>query len=522
MQGYNYLFKLEDKVILNTNERMISSPKSSLGRLFPNSRLLTDFNPCFNETYANYKSYHELEMWLLVQPTFNLIVYPEISLNQLRFFNGPDAKLSDMELEQEFKKYALLKTKNRDELVPIPLEELIIHNGLAIHPDLKGKNTNGIIGLKANKNNPNPIDLKKINEYNVEDFFIPIQSGKGEIVLEPGESYLLATNEVLDIPAHLSAEMDSKSDKSIRGLLHFAGFIDNGFRGNLVAEIQPSEQTGLTITDSTPISNIQFFWSTQTPDKQYGKDIGSNYQGQSLRAPKYFKGVDFAEMAKQYKKLSRKVLTVPTSSIEKQIRIPEGFELLSHSEEALETYQKIIENEGIPHHRYDCETDEKVLQIIPYTLIFGPNETVFSYIRYSGENKDFYGDIRLHGKHSIGAGGHIDVDRDGPEDYIGDCIKRELAEEIQFEKSYSQPKLIGTLKSTKLEVDRVHFGLIFAIQTEGNVKPNEEALVKSKMAPINELITNSNYPKEKQGIETETWSAYLIPWLNDIYKQITT
>ncbi len=513
-KGYSYLIPLEDRVVLSHNEHIISSPKSSLGRLFLHTRLLADHNTCFNEIHHQYENEHKLQLWLLIQPTFNLIVYQNLSLNQLRFFSGYDARLTDLEIIEESKKNPLLYRLKNNQLVPIPIEDMVVYEGVQIHIDLQGEYTKGIVGLKARKNNPNPIDLKGVGEYNAEEYFEPIISGK-DITVKEGDSYLIVTKEILKIPSHLSSEMEDHSDKAVHGPLHFAGFIDPGFNGNLVAEVQPKEQAEMKLTDQTPISNLIFYRSSEVPDKIYSKEIGSNYQNQKgVRISKFFKDIDYTTIAGEYKKLERIVLTLPTTILKAHRKIPEGYEPILLPERALKFYKTLIADEAIFHKRRDCETDENILQIIPYILIFGTNKTIFSYIRYAGENLDIYGDRRLHNKHSIGVGGHIKKE-DAP-NYIQKCLERELSEEVTFEGNHSDPVLVGTLLATEKEVDRVHFGLVFAIVTERNVESKEQALIKYEMAPIDKLAEDLNYAK-KYNAETETWSKILMPWLPIIY-----
>ena len=67
-RGSSYLIPLVEKVRLMPNQFVKSSPKSSLGRLFLNTRLLADNNSTFDEINAHYARDQEMAMWLLVQP----------------------------------------------------------------------------------------------------------------------------------------------------------------------------------------------------------------------------------------------------------------------------------------------------------------------------------------------------------------------------------------------------------------------------------------------------------------------
>ncbi|MFQ5620605.1 MAG: 2'-deoxycytidine 5'-triphosphate deaminase domain-containing protein, partial [Candidatus Nanoarchaeia archaeon] len=248
--------------------------------LFLHTRLLADYNPCFDELHSEYCSEMPVSLWLLLQPlAFNLIIHPGNTLNQLRFFKG-DATLSTREVKEEHEKNPLLLTNDNRAV------SSIIRDGMQLHLDLSGEQTGGILALKA-RHNPMPIDLGKINHYNPEDYFQAIYGDK-KLIIEKGEHYLFFTKEYLNIPAHLSSELNTYSHVGLNGPLHFAGFIDNGFAGHLVFEIRSDELSNMILDDNMPISRLVFYRTT-LPKKLYGKSIGSTYHSQTgLKVAKYF------------------------------------------------------------------------------------------------------------------------------------------------------------------------------------------------------------------------------------------
>lgn len=72
------------------------------------------------------------------------------------------------------------------------------------------------------------------------------------------------------------------------------------------------------------------------------------------------------------------------------------------SDQTITSFIPIIKEKGVWIERAKAETDETYLQIIPYLAIKKDN-TFFTYERLNKGNED-----RLHGKLSIGIGGHID------------------------------------------------------------------------------------------------------------------
>ena len=505
--GFTYLVKLEERFsaqnpLVQSVTSVRSSSKSSMGRLFSFGRFMADYNPSFDEVYFFDK---DMDMWLLLQPTkFNMIVHPGLTVNQLRFFCG-DAKLTDTELAEEFVKNPLLyRKKEVGEQIQMELSPGMISDGLRLSVDARGLNTHGVFGLRA-RNNPDPIDLSKKGFYSAEDYFEPVVSGKRNVFARDG-SYLLNSNEVLHVPKHLSAELKKHSREGIEGRTHEAGFADQPFVGDMVFEVIPDEREDMPIEHGMPLSALEFHRTNAIADKLYGEESGSHYQGQiGPRVSKHFKAFDFENAARNHEKLSRIVLVEDANTLRSFRHFSEGFEPIREDDA-----KKLIGalRNGFFHSRYDCEEDELVLQGIPYTIVFNKKGEVFSYVR-TDNPKDF-GDARLLGKHSIGLGGHVNK-TDGP-NYIERCLEREVTiEEAKFLGDIGEPKLVGTLFARDKPVDRVHFGLIYTLFTDGEAVSNEPSITHTEFVPLDKMVSGF------RGYETETWSKILIPHLESLY-----
>jgi dCTP deaminase len=498
-RGYSYLIPLNEKIHMFDNLHVKSSPKSSFGRLFLETRLISDYTSTFDEINHYTTSGKEVSSWLLAQPLpFNLIIYPGLSLNQLRFINGYEAMLTSKELQ----KIQILWNREGDNLVPA---HQVVTDGLAIHLDLSGKNTQGIVGLRA-RHNPMAIDLSKIKEYEAEEFFEPIKMDGQNIKIKRGEYYLFASSEVLKVPKDHNVELRAHSHVGFNGPMHFAGFVDNGFVGDLVFEVRSDELSTIMLEHDMPISKLDVF-KTNVPDKLYGENIGSNYQLQiGVRPAKFFKPFDFVYAAKNYKKLDRVVLVEDADVLKRFRKTEQGFEWIDANQ--AEELIKVINN-GFFHSRYDCEKDTLILQPIGYVLEFNYDREIFSYVR--AKSITDYGDVRLFEKHSYGVGGHMNLKDDAP-DFVNNSIVREEGEEITFLGSSSHYKIVGTLMAYDKEVDRVHFGLVFKRHTEKGVVPAEKSISSGRMISIDEVMNDPNSMQQY-----ETWSRVLIPYLVEIY-----
>lgn len=470
--------------------------------------MLVDHSPAFNQANAHYKPDTDLALWLMVQPTrFNVIVRPGISLAQLRFFSGPGARLTAEELLEEQKRNPFMyEPDSHGELHRA--QPVITDDGAQIDLDLKGVHSKGIVGLRA-RHNPEAIDLAREKHYAAADFFEPMKADKDEVIVEPDESYIFASRQHVRMPPHLNATLARFSPLGMYGPLEFSDLADQSFDGNLTFQTSPNEATPVVLRHGMPVTSLIFHHTTPS-DKQYGKDIGSNYQGtKGLRTPKYFGPFNFDHAARNHQKLERVVLTQEAGLLTRHRVNREGFEPID-TERARALLQDV--ESGFWHSRYDCEGDERVLQPIPYLLFFDQQGDVFSYVR-AADIKDF-GDERLFGKHSIGVGGHVgkvDEPSSGRPSIVLNCINREFKEEVKVNGRFSEPLLAGTMMAYESPVDRVHFGLVYVIRTTGPVEPNESALASGAMRTIAGISRDPDYSKKY-----ENWSRLLVPHLGQL------
>ena len=78
--------------------------------------------------------------------------------------------------------------------------------------------------------------------------------------------------------------------------MHFAGFIDNGFNGDLVFEIVSYEKSKMELKDGALISPLDVY-KTEIPDRIYGSSIDSNYNFQfGPRPSKQFKPLELSKL----------------------------------------------------------------------------------------------------------------------------------------------------------------------------------------------------------------------------------
>jgi predicted NUDIX family phosphoesterase len=138
-----------------------------------------------------------------------------------------------------------------------------------------------------------------------------------------------------------------------------------------------------------------------------------------------------------------------------------------------------------------AEEDPGLKQLIPYVVVRdGP-------LVYLMERTAAGGDARLHGKASIGVGGHLNPVDEG-EDPLADGLRREWSEELvaDWEPEF---RLVGLLNDDSNPVGSVHLGVVFEVQADGRpVEVRERDKLTGRFATVAEVRATSE--------RMETWS----------------
>ena len=174
---------------------------------------------------------------------------------------------------------------------------------------------------------------------------------------------------------------------------------------------------------------------------------------------------------------------------------------------------KVIYKKSFPVIRRECENNPEIKHVIPYIVLTSESGHIFVMRRTENQTEE-----RLHGKASIGVGGHI-----GPLDgfnfsstpiSVKDAIYlgafRELNEEVSGVKYkgdslYTMLELDGMVSDDSNDVGKVHLGLVFkiVIQDKGmnDIKVRETNNMTGKWMTIEDAKMVDNY---------ENWSAFIL------------
>ena len=154
--------------------------------------------------------------------------------------------------------------------------------------------------------------------------------------------------------------------------------------------------------------------------------------------------------------MTERVLVLPRSAV------PGGCDfhgIRPADEAALVALRTAVAAHGRYLERPVAEEDPDHKQLIPYVLV-RDRQRVFLM-----ERTDAGGDRRLHGKASIGVGGHLNPVDDG-EDALMAGLRREWAEELVTDWT-PDFGLVGMLNDDSNPVGAVHLGVVFAVEADG-------------------------------------------------------
>jgi dCTP deaminase len=285
-RGGIYIFELNEYVKLPNFISGVTNPKSSIGRLDIFVRIITDNGTEFDKVPPGYTG----SLYAEVSPrAFSVMIHAGDAITQLRF------NVSSFDIQKDISSKS---DKYDGELVRDLLPEVFdMSNNFRMQLDSSYVSVHlgipyDIIGYKAVKNPPTVIDISVVNKYNLKDFWEPIYNDdKDYVVVLPDEFYIFASEEYIIVHPWYSAEMCAYNESLMSGRSHFAGYLDNNFGyadpAKIVLEMRVYD-VPFIIRRNQIVSSIKYTSSIITPDKLYGKTIGSNYSGQGLRLGKQF------------------------------------------------------------------------------------------------------------------------------------------------------------------------------------------------------------------------------------------
>lgn len=278
--GCVYIVPLLESLDLPDGIAASANPKSSTGRLDIFTRLMTDHGPEFDKIAEGYSG----PLYLEVSPrTFPIVLREGSRLSQIRFRRG-NAILSEADLEALHRRDTLVAAETPD----------ISGGGIALSIDLEG--THGLIGYRA-KHHTGLVDVDRRAAHDLHEYWEPLDArGRGELVLDPDEFYILVSREAVHVPPDFAAEMTPFDPLVGEFRVHYAGFFDPGFGhsaaggtgSRAVLEVR-SHEVPFILEHGQTVGRLVYEHMLARPNALYGADLKSNYQGQALKLSKHFR-----------------------------------------------------------------------------------------------------------------------------------------------------------------------------------------------------------------------------------------
>lgn len=186
--------------------------------------------------------------------------------------------------------------------------------------------------------------------------------------------------------------------------------------------------------------------------------------------------------------MTERVLVLPRAEV------PGGtdFEGLRPADDhELEALRVAVARHGRYLERPLAEEDPAHKQLIPYVVVRDGARVFLMHRTEAG------GDVRLHGKASIGVGGHLNPVDDG-DDPLTAGLRREWGEELvaDWEPRFT---LLGLLNDDSNRVGAVHLGVVFSVEADGRrVDVREHEKLIGAFADADEIAASWD--------RLETWS----------------
>ena len=276
--GCVYIAELQERLALPGDLAAAANPKSSTGRIDVFTRVITDRGEAFDQVEPGYDG----PLYAEISPrTFPVLVRTGSRLSQIRFRRGAP-RLAEAELGLLHARSPLVDAEAR----PSREESRSRWTSPA---------STDSIGYRA-KRHTGLVDVDAPGRHRAAEFWEPLAAdGSRSLILDPGQFYILASKEAVQVPPDHAAEMVPFDPLVGEFRVHYAGFFDPGFgyagaggRGaRAVLEVR-SRDVPFLLEDGQIVGRLVYERMLDLPETLYGAGAGSNYQAQGLKLSKHF------------------------------------------------------------------------------------------------------------------------------------------------------------------------------------------------------------------------------------------
>lgn len=298
---HTYIFKLQEQLNFHKPEEFKlhgrATGKSTVGRIDVLTRLITENSSSYDVVIHDNPG----TLYLEITPiTFNIIVKPGVSLNQLRLFRGkPElSEINEKEIDEGYWGDVIndengIRKKEKVEYLKLNLEPIDIGEQqiIAFQAILNSEEQKKVIDLTKDFN-------EKKNQLDPKLYWKPILKKDGNTIeIEKDKFYILRSKERFKLPPDVAVYCEAVSEEFGEMRIHYAGFVHPGFgskesgRDDGIGTPLIFELRGHTLNtflrDGETLAKIKYY--RMSKPQKIGKQ---DYTGQELKLSKCFKAWD--------------------------------------------------------------------------------------------------------------------------------------------------------------------------------------------------------------------------------------
>lgn len=293
-----YVFRLQEKLEAPLRDAGViygqATAKSTVGRVDVLARLIVD-------GMRTYECFDPIglkkglgEMYLEITPiTFDVMVKPDTSLTQLRFFYGnPD----DVAIKSRDLFHTIFpQSKEPDESLTVNLDEATIGN-------MNGTTCEGV----AFRSKGSLEGLDAVRLWDVSDkpnpcayWDLEVSDGHQRLYIKPDVFYILRSKEKLCVPKEVAIYCRASDETMGEMRIHYAGFVhpyfglfrEDGKKGTpLIFEVR-GHQVPVSLADKEKMANLIFYRMLEDApglSEEEKKEEAKGYGSQDLKLSKFF------------------------------------------------------------------------------------------------------------------------------------------------------------------------------------------------------------------------------------------
>ncbi|MCL1631009.1 hypothetical protein M3N64_03495 [Sporolactobacillus sp. CPB3-1] len=208
-------------------------------------------------------------------------------------------------------------------------------------------------------------------------------------------------------------------------------------------------------------------------------------------------------------KMDEPIIVVKKADLFGDKEMPSAFQGTERSRARVNQIIRKMADSYLIMRRGDAEENTEYKQPIPYAVL-KQGDRYFTYQRLGGG-----GEKRLHGKLSIGVGGHMNKISDANDFHkvLALNLEREINEELRIEHGEQAAiETIGLINDDNTEVGKVHIGILTVLSLPSNaeVTVREKDKLEGSWKTLSELKNTAVFDR------MESWSCFAIDALTAV------